>query len=154
MSRTIKILVLSVSLVILFIFSISHTEQWVGEALASPSGGRLKSPLPPLGERLLCFIFSISHTGEKSDILPEGNQMASKPIAEVLKEHTKSLMTVPGVVGTGQGLCEGKPCIKVFVIKKTPELEQKIPETLEGYPVVIEETGEIKALPRTKNGSP
>jgi hypothetical protein len=26
-------------------------------------------------------------------------------------------------------------------------LEQKIPKMLEGYPVVIEETGKIKALP-------
>jgi hypothetical protein len=114
MSRTIKIFVLSISFVILFIFSISHTD-------------------------------------EKSDILPKGNQMAAKPIVEVLKEHAKTLMSIPGVVGAGQGLCEGKPCIKVFVIKKTPELEQKIPETLEGYPVVIEETGEVKALPKKQN---
>lgn len=94
----------------------------------------------------LPVIFSISSTGEKSDIHPKGNQMAAKTIAEVLKEHTKSLMSIPGVVGTGQGLCEGNPCIKVFVIKKTPEIEQKIPNLLDGYPVTIEETGPIKAL--------
>lgn len=103
---------------------------------------------------VILFILSISHTGEKSDILPKGNQMTAKPIVEVLKEHAKTLMSIPGVVGAGQGLCGGKPCIKVFVIKKTPELEQKLPETLEGYPVAIEETGEVKALPRTKGGSP
>lgn len=74
--------------------------------------------------------------------------MVAKAIEEVLKQRARELMSIPGVVGAGQGLCEGKPCIKVFVIKKTPELEQKIPETLEGYPVVIEETGEVKALPK------
>jgi hypothetical protein len=74
--------------------------------------------------------------------------MAAETIKEALKKHTKDLMSMPGVVGTGQGLCEGKPCIKVFVIKKTPDLDQKIPKTLDGYPVVIEETGEIKALPK------
>ena len=74
--------------------------------------------------------------------------MAARAIEEVLKEHTKTIMSIPGVVGTGQGLCEGKPCIKVFVIKKTPDLDQKIPKTLDGYPVVIEETGEVKALPK------
>ncbi len=95
---------------------------------------------------LLTFLFS--STGETSDMHEKGNQMASKPIAEVLKEHTKSLMTVPGVVGTGQGLCEGKPCIKVFVIEKTPKLEKRIPDILDGYPVAIEETGPIKALPK------
>ncbi len=76
------------------------------------------------------------------------NPMAAETIKEVLKKHTKDLMSMPGVVGTGQGLCEGKPCIKVFVIEKTPDLEQKIPKTLDGYPVVIEETGPIKALPK------
>ena len=77
------------------------------------------------------------------------NPMAAETIKEVLKKHTKELMSLPGVVGTGQGLCEGKPCIKVFVIDKTPDLEQKIPKTLDGYPVAIEATGPIKALPKT-----
>jgi hypothetical protein len=76
------------------------------------------------------------------------NPMAAETIKEVLKKHTKDLMSMPGVVGTGQGLCEGKPCIKVFVIEKTPDLDQKIPKTIDGYPVAIEETGEIKALPK------
>jgi hypothetical protein len=76
------------------------------------------------------------------------NPMAAETIKEVLKKHTKDLMSMPGVVGTGQGLCEGKPCIKVLVIEKTPDLDQKIPKTLDGYPVVIEETGPIKALPK------
>jgi len=73
----------------------------------------------------ILFIFSISHTDEKSDSLSRGNQMATKPIVEVLKDHARDLMSIPGVVGAGQGLCEGKPCIKVFVIKKTPELAGK-----------------------------
>ena len=77
------------------------------------------------------------------------NPMAAETIKEVLKKHTRELMSLPGVVGTGQGLCEGKPCIKVFVIEKTPDLEQKIPKTLDGYPVAIEATGPIKALPKT-----
>jgi len=78
--------------------------------------------------------------------------MSSKTIGEVLKEHARILMSIPGVVGAGEGRCEGKPCIKVFVIKKTPELDQKIPTTLEGYRVIIEETGEIKALPKKQDG--
>jgi hypothetical protein len=36
----------------------------------------------------------------------------------------------------------------VLVIEKTPELAQKIPDIIEGYQVVIEETGEIRALPK------
>ncbi len=47
-----------------------------------------------------------------------------------------------------QGLCEGAPCIKVYVIKKTPGLLAQIPATIAGHPVVIEETGPFKALER------
>jgi hypothetical protein len=77
--------------------------------------------------------------------------MPGKNIEEVLKEHTPELMSTPGVVGTAQGLCEGQPCIKVFAVEKTRDLEQKIPHTLEGYPVVIEETGRFRALPEKKD---
>lgn len=79
-----------------------------------------------------------------------GNIMPAKTIEEVLKEHTKELMSVPGVVGTALGLCDDTPCIKVYVVKKTSELDQKIPDILEGYPVMIEETGEIRALPENQ----
>ncbi len=75
-------------------------------------------------------------------------QVTAKTIVEVLKEHTEELMSLPGVVGTAQGLCNDKPCIKVYVIEKTPELAQKIPDIIEGYQVVIQETGEIRALPK------
>ncbi len=72
--------------------------------------------------------------------------MQKKSIQLVLREHTDSLMALPGVVGTAQGQRDGKPCIKVFVVKKTPELLGQIPVDIEGYTVAVEETGEIKAL--------
>jgi hypothetical protein len=75
--------------------------------------------------------------------------MPRKTIEMVLKEHTNDLMSLPGVVGTAQSLCAGKPCIKVYVVKKTPELVKQIPSTLTGYVVEIQETGEIRALPRS-----
>jgi hypothetical protein len=74
--------------------------------------------------------------------------MTQRPIEQVLKSHTDSLMAIPGVVGTAIGEFEGKPCIKVLVVKKTKELDQKLPAVLEGYRVVVDETGEIKALDR------
>jgi hypothetical protein len=74
--------------------------------------------------------------------------MPEKTIEEVLKKYTPELMSKPGVVGTGQSLCEGQPCIKVFVAKETPELKEEIPDTLEGYPVVIKESGKFRAIPK------
>ena len=78
----------------------------------------------------------------------QGNQtvMQKKTIQTVLKEHTDSLMALPGVLGTGLGECSGKPCIKVFVVKKTPDLIKQIPSTLEGHPVEVQETGQFRAL--------
>ena len=78
------------------------------------------------------------------------NTMPSKTIEEVLKENTDTLMSIPGIVGVAQGLCDDKPCIKVYVIKMTPELDNKIPKILEGYTVSVQETGEIKALPENQ----
>ena len=75
------------------------------------------------------------------------SEMPLKSIKEVLEEHTLELMSIEGVVGTAEGLCNVKPCIKVYVIKKTQELEQKIPKSIEGYNVDIEKTGEFRALP-------
>jgi hypothetical protein len=82
-----------------------------------------------------------------SNASEKGDEMPSRTIEVVLKDHTNDLMAISGVVGTGQGLCNGEPCIKVFVIKKTPELEEKIPGELEGYKVKIEETGKVRAYP-------
>jgi hypothetical protein len=81
---------------------------------------------------------------------PMGIAKPGSSIEEVLKARTPGLMSVPGVVGTAQSLCDGKPCIKVYVIRKTSALGRKIPANLEGYPVVIEETGEIKALSKER----
>ncbi len=80
----------------------------------------------------------------------KGNQeprpMQQKKIETVLKEYTDSLMALPGVVGTAIGECAGKPCIKVYVEKKTPELLKQIPSAIDGYTVAVQETGEIRAL--------
>ena len=72
--------------------------------------------------------------------------MQKRKIEEVLREHTDSLLSIPGVVGTAQGQYEGSPCISVFVSNKTPDLLKKIPSAIEGYTVVVKETGEIRAL--------
>ncbi len=67
---------------------------------------------------IVIIIFSISVVrfayktveGEESE-----DKMPEKTIEEVLKEHTNKLMSIPGVVGTAQGLCDNKPCIFVII---------------------------------------
>ena len=79
------------------------------------------------------------------------NQEISLPkrdINAVLAAHDKELMTKPGVVGVYIGLMpDGKTqCIKVMLARKDAELERSIPQSLEGYPVVTEVTGEIRPM--------
>jgi hypothetical protein len=76
-----------------------------------------------------------------------GNDMApKKTVAQVLQQYTDGLMGISGVVGTGEGVYRGKPCIIVFVEKKSPALTKKIPKALEGFTVVIREVGKVKPL--------
>lgn len=100
---------------------------------------------------ILLTLFSITALligceGIKSSKYSVENKMKRKPLKEVLKEYTDVLMSIEGVTGTAQSICNGKPCIKVYVIKQTPELAQKVPHILDGYPVMIEEVGEIRPL--------
>ena len=81
-----------------------------------------------------------------SQLSTEEQLMREKTIQDVLQEHTDELMALSGVLGTAQGECAGKPCIKVLVVKETPELLEQIPVSIGGYAVEVEETGEIKAL--------
>jgi len=85
-----------------------------------------------------------SHTGPSD--LEKGRTMPERTIEQVQEEHTDDWMAIPGVEGTAIGLSEGKPCIKIFSSKKPHEIRAKIPSTVEGYPVIIEETGAFRAL--------
>jgi len=91
------------------------------------------------------FIIGFINIAKSVGANEKESNMAQKPIEEVLKDHSVMLMSIPGVVGTAQGLCDNKPCIKVYVVKRSSELEQKIPPVLEGYTVDIVETDVIKA---------
>ena len=74
--------------------------------------------------------------------------MTRKDINAVLKDHDKDLLTIPGVVGVFVGLLpdDKTPCLKVMVVKETEDLKRRIPNFIEGYPVLIEESGVIRPL--------
>ena len=82
-----------------------------------------------------------------ADDYQESVNIASETIEQVVNKHTEELMSIPGVVGVGQGICDNKPCIKVYIIQKSLETDAKIPSSFEGYRVSTEMTGEIWAHP-------
>ena len=74
--------------------------------------------------------------------------MAGKTIQQVQQEHTDAWMAIPGVVGTAIGQCEGKPCILILTSSNTKQVRRRIPPTVEGYPLVVQYVGEVRALDR------
>ena len=69
-------------------------------------------------------------------------------IEAVKRRHEAWLLNLPNVVGVGIGECDAAPCIKLYVEQKTPELERRIPEQLEGFKVDIEVSGPFQIQPQ------
>ena len=71
-----------------------------------------------------------------------------RDINDVLRAHDKELMAIPGVVGVYVGvLQDGKSgCLKVMLAQKSAEAERAIPKSLDGYPVIVEVTGQVRPL--------
>src|SRR5437764_12803306 len=70
-----------------------------------------------------------------------------RDINAVLAAHDKELLAIPDVVGVYVGTLQDRrtPCLKVMLARKTAE-SRKVPQSIEGYPVIMEVTGEIRAL--------
>ncbi len=75
--------------------------------------------------------------------------MSRPTIEQALERHAQELMQIAGVVGTGIGESDGRPCIIVLVSRRTRALERAIPSAIDGYPVRIDEVGEIRPLSGT-----
>ena len=95
---------------------------------------------------VLCAACGPAPQDEKA--VPEEAPVTQRPsIAEAIATHAERLLAIEGVSAVYEGLTEdGLPCIKIGVVRKTPVLEASLPSALEGWPVLVEETGEIKPL--------
>jgi hypothetical protein len=97
----------------------------------------------------VCVLFVAAGAGCRPQEIPYSareQDMSGKTIEQVQQEHTAAWMALPGVVGTAIGLHRDKPCILVLTAANTKQIRRKIPATVDGYPVVVQYTGEIRAL--------
>jgi hypothetical protein len=70
-----------------------------------------------------------------------------RDIDKVMDAHVDDLMAIDGVTAVAVGaLDDGRPCIQVYVARKTDELARRIPKMLEGHPVIVEESGFIRPM--------
>lgn len=67
-------------------------------------------------------------------------------IEQTLENHQEQLMSIPGVTGVGIGNKDNKPVIVVMTKEFSPQAKAMLPQTLDGHPVVVEQTGEISAF--------
>jgi hypothetical protein len=95
---------------------------------------------------VLTFLLMIQ-TGADSNRVKKNTAMT---ISQVLKAHSDEWMKIRGVVGTGESLRNGKPCIVVFIEKDSAAIRQRIPRSVNGYDVILEVTGIIKAQNSTR----
>ncbi|CAN5467187.1 hypothetical protein BH18VER1_BH18VER1_12410 [soil metagenome] len=80
--------------------------------------------------------------------MSETSPAPRRDINAVLADCDDRLLAIPGVVGVYVGLLEDEktPCLKVMVSERKSAAEQPIPASIEGYPVVVEVTGELRPL--------
>jgi hypothetical protein len=70
-----------------------------------------------------------------------------KDINAVLNAHADSLMQIKGVAGVYVGLKDDSvPCIKVMIEKNDTALINKLPQSLDGFPVEVEVTGRFEPM--------
>ena len=79
---------------------------------------------------------------------------AMSHLETVLRRCVDELTSLPGVVGAAEGQQAGRPCIRVFVETNDAEGTKRIPSEFEGYPVVVERHGELRALGESQAAPP
>lgn len=66
-------------------------------------------------------------------------------IQAVKRAHEEAFLAMPGVVSVGLGLdAGGQPAIVVGLDRPRPETSARLPQTLEGYPVVVTVVGTLR----------
>jgi len=87
---------------------------------------------------ILVVIIPLLALGDDLDMSPS--------IQEVKQQHEARFFNLPNVASVGIGLDpNGDQAIIVGLDKPNPETESKIPASVEGYPVVVQIVGAIKA---------
>src|SRR5262245_12137410 len=98
----------------------------------------------------LLLIVSVSLSVCRQNMAQNSSPSPKRDINAVLAAHDKELLALPDVVGVYVGTLEDRRtlCLRVMLTRKNPETERKIPRTIEGYPLVMEVTGEVRAIER------
>jgi len=100
--------------------------------------------------RALAFVLALSLLAPGCKSSRESAMNApSRPLKAVLEEHAPRLMAIPGVVAVAEGEnAAGRPCLKIWATG-ADTVRGKLPKAIDGYDVVVEESGPIQAMDST-----
>lgn len=91
---------------------------------------------------LVLFTANACQSGNGSN-----NAVTRSDITAVMDAHVNELMAIPGVTAVAVGESDdGTPCILILILEQTDELDQRIPKSLDGHPVCVRVSGEIKPM--------
>lgn len=74
--------------------------------------------------------------------------MTDTGIAQVIERNVDRIMALPDVVAVSESLCNKQPCIKILLSTENADTRARLPEQIEGIPVVIEVSGQFFARPK------
>jgi hypothetical protein len=102
--------------------------------------------------KTILFLISITVLLNNCDAqIKDSSKMQKKPIEQVLKDNQNMLLSIPGVQGFYQSkLDNGEDYFVIMVDSLTENNKYKLPKTLDGYIVTVEEVGQIKPLNQEK----
>ena len=66
-------------------------------------------------------------------------------ITSTIESHGPGLMALEHVVAIGESLCNGEPCIRVYLAQADHQTLNEIPAKLDGITVIKEISGSIRA---------
>ena len=78
--------------------------------------------------------------------------MTCMTIEEVKRKHERQLLSLPGIVSVGIGLNKQNVKVISIGIGTAESRPDSIPSKIEGYEVVVQITGVIRAQTKTENG--
>lgn len=83
-------------------------------------------------------------SGEMSQDVPLSER---PPISDIIDRRGEEFLAMEGVVVIFEGAtAAGEPCIKIGVAELNQKLESALPKIIEGWPVIIFESGVIEPM--------
>lgn len=74
--------------------------------------------------------------------------MPETTLSDVIAAHLDEWFALDDVAGIAEGMLDGLPCIKIYLVQANSRTSLELPAEIDGYPVLIEVTGSFGTTDR------